>query len=90
MTIESPSRAGTMESNDIHVMLYPNSEKGIKIELKSIVYKQFGHLIIDRIHKCLEEQNIQDVHVIAADRGALDYTITARVNTAIERSIGGE
>jgi citrate lyase subunit gamma (acyl carrier protein) len=41
MKIERPAKAGTMESNDIYVMIYPNEEGNVKIDLESIVIKQF-------------------------------------------------
>ena len=44
MEINKPSKAGTMESNDIYVMIMPN-EGGIEIKLQSIVMKQFGEEI---------------------------------------------
>lgn len=87
MEIKKVSKAGTLESNDIYIVLMPNEEQGIKIQLESIVIKQFGDEIIRAIQETLKENNIDRVLVIAQDKGALDYTIRARVETAIKRAI---
>ncbi len=87
MNIKTPAKAGTMESNDIYIMVSPNADGGIVIDLESIVMKQFGKQIEEVILKTLNKLNVKDVHLVARDRGALDYTIKARVETAIKRAI---
>lgn len=87
MEIKKVSKAGTLESNDIYIVLMPNEEQGIKIQLESIVIKQFGDEIIRAIEETLKANNIDKVLVIAQDKGALDYTIRARVETAVKRAI---
>lgn len=89
MKIEKPAKAGTMESNDIYIMIYPNDENNIKIELESIVIKQFGKKIEEEIRKTLENLDIDSAHVVAKDRGALDYTISSRIETAVKRALLG-
>ncbi len=86
MEIKKISKAGTLESNDIYVVLSPSEEKGIKIELESIVMKQFGDEIKRAIEETLKKFNVENVVVSAQDKGALDYTIRARVETAIKRA----
>ncbi|KYO66717.1 MULTISPECIES: citrate lyase acyl carrier protein [Thermovenabulum] len=86
MKITKPAKAGTMESNDIYIMVYPN-EKGNEIQLDSIVLKQFGKQIEKVIMDTLKELEVENALVVAKDRGALDYTIRARVETAIKRAI---
>lgn len=86
MTINKPSKAGTLESNDIYIMLMPG-EDGVNIELESIVEDQFGDDIREVIRKKLEELDITDIHVKATDKGALDYTIRARVEAAVIRGL---
>ncbi|MGL4945134.1 MAG: citrate lyase acyl carrier protein, partial [Fusobacteriaceae bacterium] len=44
MTIKNSSKCGTLESNDIFIILTPG-ENGIEIELESSVQKQFGKQI---------------------------------------------
>ncbi|MCC5908882.1 MAG: citrate lyase acyl carrier protein [Clostridiaceae bacterium] len=87
MDIKTPAKAGTMESNDIYVIVQPNDEGGIIIELESIVMKQFGKKIKEVILETLEALNIKNIHLSAKDRGALDYTIKARVETAVKRGM---
>ncbi|CCJ33900.1 citrate lyase acyl carrier protein [Caloramator australicus] len=86
MKIVKPAKAGTMESNDIYIMVYPN-EKGNEIQLDSIVLKQFGKQIEKIIIDTLKELDVENALVVAKDRGALDYTIKARVETAIKRAL---
>ncbi|MCX7904564.1 MAG: citrate lyase acyl carrier protein [Caloramator sp.] len=86
MRIKKPAKAGTMESNDIYIMVYPN-ENGNEIQLDSIVLKQFGKQIEKVIMDTLKELEVENALVVAKDRGALDYTIKARVETAVKRAI---
>ncbi|NLM05211.1 MAG: citrate lyase acyl carrier protein [Clostridiales bacterium] len=87
MEIKVPAKAGTMESNDIYIMIQPNDEGGIQLDLESIVMAQFGKQIKETILATLEELDVKDAHIIAKDRGALDYTIRARIETAVKRAI---
>jgi len=85
MKIMKPAKAGTFESNDIYVMVMPNEGNGIELELESIVMQQFGDEIKMVIMDTLKELGIEDVIIRAQDKGALNYTIKARVETAIKR-----
>ncbi len=87
MSIKKVAKAGTMESNDIYIMIKPNEDNGIEIELESIVMDQFGEQIEQVITHTLEELGIKDIYLVAKDRGALDYTIRARVETAVRRGM---
>lgn len=89
MKITKAAQAGTSESSDILVMVMPNAGEGIKLELdsKRVILKQFGKQIEKVIRGKVEEMGIEDVTVKAKDNGALDYTIRARVQAAIERAI---
>ena len=86
MTINKPAKAGTLESNDIYVMLMPG-DNGIEIELESIVEDQFGDDIREVIENRLREMGVTSVVVKATDKGALDYTIRARVEAAVTRGL---
>jgi citrate lyase subunit gamma (acyl carrier protein) len=86
MEINKPSKAGTMESNDIYVMLMPNPKGGIEINLQSIVMKQFGEEIQRVIIEAFKELGVKNVIVTAQDKGALNYTIKARIETATKRA----
>ncbi|MBE6065041.1 citrate lyase acyl carrier protein [Clostridium cochlearium] len=86
MKVNKVAKAGTLESNDILIMVMPNDKPGIEIELESIVMKQFG----DQIHKVLSSKakklGLDGVKIQAQDKGALDYTIEARLETAVNRA----
>lgn len=85
MKISNPSKAGSLESNDILIMLYPADT--IEINIESIVKKQFGKQIENVIRKTLEEAGVTGAKLDVQDKGALDFTIKARVKTALERSM---
>lgn len=87
MKIEKVAKAGTLESNDIFIMVSPNEDGKVEIELESIVMKQFGDDILRTIKEKLDELGVESVTLKAQDKGALDYTIGARVETAIQRAI---
>lgn len=86
MNINKISKSGTLESSDIYIILMPNENGGIELELESLVMKQFGDEIKKTILDTLKELDVKDVIVRAQDRGALDYTIRARVETAVKRA----
>jgi citrate lyase subunit gamma (acyl carrier protein) len=86
MEINKISKAGTVESNDIYIVMMPNPNGGIELELESIVIKQFGEDIKRVILETLEELKVKNAVVKAQDKGALDYTIKARVETAVKRA----
>lgn len=88
MKIIKDSIAGTLESCDIQIMLVSNEDKGIEIELKSSVEKQFGRQIRNVIKETLEKLGIDNVRIVAADKGALDCTIRARLECAAYRACG--
>jgi citrate lyase subunit gamma (acyl carrier protein) len=87
MNISKVAKAGTLESNDILIMVMPNENGGIELELESIVMKQFGEQIKKVIIDKIKEMDIKDISIKAQDKGALDYTIAARVETAIKRAV---
>lgn len=75
--------AGTLESNDCLVTVRKN--KGLKIVIDSIVYDQFKDEIENTILEVLNEHDIKNVFVSIVDKGALNYTIKARLITALKR-----
>ena len=78
------AKAGSVESNDILIMISPG-EGILDIEVESVVYKQFGESIKEVILNTLRAEGISDAKVIAKDKGALDFTIRARVKACIGR-----
>lgn len=88
MKIIKEAIAGTLESSDIQIMLVSNENAGIEIQLKSSVEKQFGKQIRKVINETLKKHKIDNVILVATDKGALDCTIRARVTCAIYRACG--
>jgi citrate lyase subunit gamma (acyl carrier protein) len=86
MEILKPAKAGTLESSDMYITVYPNDGEGINIKLESVVIKQFGSQIKKVITETLGELDVENVDVVAVDKGALDCTIKARVEAAVRRS----
>ena len=86
MNIIKKGIAGTLESSDIQVIIEPYEEKGIEIELKSSVEKQYGRQIRNIIKETLTRMNLDNIRVIAIDKGALDCTIKSRVQCAAFRA----
>lgn len=85
--IKKMATAGSVESNDILIMV-SKGEGEIQIDLESVVKQQYGQNIEQVILDTLKELNVEDVKLIAKDKGALDFTIKSRVKTAIKRGSG--
>ncbi|NCB41460.1 MAG: citrate lyase acyl carrier protein [Clostridia bacterium] len=80
------AKAGTLESNDMMVMVMPSESGTIEVEIESIVLKQYGQQIRETILKTVERLQVSAVKIKAQDKGALDYTIEARVEAALIRA----
>ena len=77
MEIRRKAVAGTLESSDVLVEIEPG--RGVTVELESVVTEQFGAAI-----------EVENASLRVVDRGALDCTIRARVETAIKRAAAEE
>ena len=84
MKVEKTAVAGTLESSDVYVEVRPHDE--VKIEIDSPVAAQFGQAIEQTVQQMLASFGITSANVILKDRGALDCTIRARVETALRRA----
>ena len=80
------ANAGTLESSDIQIIIEPNENCGIVIELESVVKAQFGEQVEDVITNTLKELGVTDAKIFANDKGAIDPVIKSRVQTAVYRS----
>lgn len=81
------AQAGTLESSDVMVTVAPGEAgSGINVEVESIVLAQYGDEIKRVLLETTAAQQVTDVYVKAADRGALDCTIKARLLTALSRA----
>ena len=83
-----PSPAGTLESGDIFIQVFPADTEGIEIELDSTVAYQFGEQIKKVTLETASELGLERAYIEAVDKGALDCTIRARTTAAIERATG--
>lgn len=75
--------AGTYESSDCNITVQNNEKTLINIE--SIVFEQFGDQIKKVITQTLATYNLQNIKIDCFDKGALDYTIKSRLETALKR-----
>lgn len=81
------AQAGTVESTDILITVAPAEDgTGVRIELSTPTLAQYGEHIKSLIAKTLSSYGIEDAVVNANDKGALDYTIEARVTTVVARA----
>ena len=82
------AQSGTFESSDVIFLIEPLKENsGRKLELTSTVMQQFGESFKRIVNEILDEYDMTDIHLIAKDKGALEPTIKARLETAIKRSL---
>ena len=82
-----PAQAGTLESSDALVLVEPVAAgSGRQIELESNVMLQYGSRIRQQVTMTLDRLSVADVRILVKDKGALDATVQARVETAIRRS----
>ena len=86
MELKKPAVAGTMESSDIMVMIHPNEETGVEIDIQSDVKATFGDAIEATIREVLADFGVTDAVVAVVDKGALDFVIRARMQCAICRA----
>ena len=82
------AKAGLDERGDVLVCLSPAAENsGIQIEIESTLKSLFGDQIRTSAFEVIEGYGLRDLKLTIRDRGALDYAIRARVQTAVERAV---
>ena len=84
MKIVNRAFAGTLESSDVYVEISPGD--AVQIDIESVVAAQFEDSILQSAKQVLDGFGIKGVHVVLKDRGALDCTIRARLETAVRRA----
>jgi len=84
MRIARKAQAGTMQSSDLMVALEPADQ--LSVEIESTVKLQFDHLIRAVVDEVLARHGVTAGRVRLTDRGALDYAIQARLETALSRA----
>jgi citrate lyase subunit gamma (acyl carrier protein) len=85
MNPKTKAFAGTMESSDIFVEIAPGVG-GIALTLESPVKEQFGKAIETTVKETLAALGVTAAAVSLKDRGALECTIRARIETAVKRA----
>lgn len=85
MKLNKRAIAGTMTSSDVMIEVIPWG-KTSEINIKSDVEKQYGDQILDLINSILRENDVDNVCINVVDKGALDFTISARLKTALFRA----
>lgn len=82
-----PASAGTLESSDAYVEIEP-WDRGIEINLESVVKAQFGQAIEAAVRETLAALGVERAKLTVSDRGALDCVVRARVEAAVARGRG--
>lgn len=77
--------AGTLESSDVLVSLSPSESGEVELRVESIVIKQFGRRIRAVAEEMLSQRSVREGIVRIQDRGSLECTLRARLETALDR-----
>lgn len=85
MKIVNEAIVGTLESSDCMVTVAPSNV--LSIEIDSIVIKQYGKVIESIARDIIEGFEISSGSFKIQDKGAMDFAIKARVETAIIRGV---
>lgn len=75
--------AGTYESSDCLITV--SDSPVTQIDIDSVVFDQFGDAIRAVLEETLKAHHVDGVKVECFDKGALDYTVKARLETALKR-----
>ena len=87
MDILKSAVAGSLESSDVQVTIEPGQD-GISVDISSSVLRQYDRQIKKVVLETLERLDVRSANLTLVDKGALDCTIRARVESAVYRSIG--
>ena len=84
MNPKNNAAAGTLESSDVFITIVPADD--LRVEVNSIVQKQWGSQIEKLVKAILSEVGFSQGLVTVKDKGARECTIRARLKTALRRS----
>ena len=87
MTLTKAASAGTDKAGDLLVWVEPGTSP-LQIQLKSSVSDLFGEAILNAVRETAASCGVTAGLIRIQDKGALDYVIRARVETALRRSGG--
>ncbi len=88
MEILRKAQAGSLESCDVLVEVEPHEK--LIVEIESDAWGQFGSHLERFVEERLAELGVEKGRIVLTDRGALDYTLAARIRTALERASSGK
>lgn len=86
MKAKKEAMAGTLESSDVLVTVSPREGEGVEYTIESIVLKQYGRRIRSVTEEMTTAAGLTGAAVRVQDRGALECTLRARLETALERA----
>lgn len=87
MDILNNAIAGTLESSDAQVQVFPQSGK-LSIYVESSVMNQYGRQIKKTAEETLAKLKVKEGKVVIIDKGALECTLKSRIECAVFRSCG--
>lgn len=90
MNVTKNVTAGSLESNDVLVTVSSAGGRENELSVESIVFKQYGARIRSVVEEVLSSSGLSGASVRIQDRGALECTLRARLETAIERASSEE
>ena len=85
MEIKHAAIAGTVESSDAMITV-EKSNDGITIDISSPVIHQYGNQIRRIALETLKSLDVKNVNMSILDKGALDCTLKARIQSAVFRA----
>ena len=86
MKAQKSVTAGSLESSDVLITITPLAEARVEYVIDSIVIKQFGTRIRQVTEEMAQAAGISAARIHVQDRGALECTLRARLETALGRS----
>ncbi len=89
MKAKKEAMAGTLESSDALITVTPREGEGVEFRIESIVFKQYGRRIRSVAEETAAAAGLSGAELRVQDRGALECTLRARLETAIERATTG-
>ena len=85
--MKNPIITGSLESSDCMVTLFESDPS--MIEIDTIVHDAFHDHIKQLVKSVMKARDVAHLSVRIQDKGALDYAIRARLETAIDRYLEG-
>ena len=86
--VKQSGQVGIADKSDVLVTIEPREPgTGRHIVVRSPFRLEFGRHITETVEAVLNEQDIDDVAVLVEDKGALEFALRARCETALRRAL---